>query len=266
MSKAIDAGKAFLAGVLAKLPAEQRAQAETLFADQADALTVLGSGALGQAEINRKFNEVEELTRKAQEDYDRLQTWYTERQTQLADYEKIKPEYDRLKGTVTPPPVVVPPLVDPEKFISRDDFVKEMQHQQLSAANYLALMTKLAGEHFKTFGEVLDGQELLGDKSLGKTLPDGRTYGIVDAYRTKYAEQLTARQTADEQARIDKLVGERLAEERKKSPHLPFPVREGASPLDLLEPAAPAKPSDFTADSALALYNELQEKRLAAAG
>lgn len=264
MGKADEAGKAFLAGILAKLPESVRGKAEEAFADPgaAEALVVLGTGALAQSDINRKYDDIRAEQAKLTEDYNKLNAWYEQRQGELAEYAQIKPEYEKLKAG---DPVLraqpTAPALDPAKFIDRESFDKEMRGQQLAAANYLGLQNAITLKHLKDFNEVIDTRELLGDPNLGKQLADGRTYGLLDAYQTRYGDKIAEKAKADEDVRIQKLVDEKLAAERKTQPQ-PFPIR-GAEPsvLDFLSPTAQTKPADFTVDSAVALYNDLQSQR-----
>lgn len=256
--KAVDAGKAFLAGVLAKISdPEKRAQVEAIFNDPTseDALTVVGSGALAQSDINKKYDEIKTKEDALADDYEKLNTWFAGKRVDLEEYDKLK------KGGT--PPVVKkddPPTLDTSKFVSQDDFLKTMNEQQRMAADYLGLQNVLTLEHYKNFGEVLDTRELLADKQLGKTRPDGGIYGLIDAYHTKFSDKLSARDKAAEELRINKLADEKVAE-RMKGIVQPFPLKASPSALDLLEPGAQFKPEDFTAAAAADEYNRLQQNR-----
>lgn len=257
MSKASDAGKTFLAGVLAKISdPEKRAQAEAALADDA-ALEVLGSGALAQSDINRRYDELKAKEDALTEDYTRLNDWYATNKTKLEEYDTLKknpPDPNKPRDPQDKP-------IDTSKFIDQDTFSKTMNEQQMQAANYLGLQNALTLQHYDRFKEVIDTRDLLADKNLGKQKADGSIYGLKDAYQTKYADKLTEYEKQQESSRINKLVEERLAEERKNSQSTqPFPLKAAPSALDLLEPDSKEKPGDFTPDRAAAFYNELVSK------
>lgn len=260
--KASDAGKAFLAGVLAKISdPEKRAQVEAAFNDPsaADALVLVGTGALAQTDINRRYDELKAKEETLTEDYTKLNAWYAEKKDQLDEYGKLKAGGNN-PPLITPP--IAPPPFDDSKFVSREEFTKTMQQEQLAAANYLGLQNGLTLKHYKDFGEVLDTRELLADKNLGKQKSDGATYGLMDAYQSKFSEKLTARDQALEADRINKLVDVQVAERMKGVPNQPFPVRGGlGSPLDALDATGTPDPNQYSAAAAAAEYDRLQQTR-----
>jgi hypothetical protein len=248
MSKALESGKTFLAGVLAKLPEGLRGQVETAFNDPsaADALVVVGSGALAQSDINRKYQEIEtqktELDTaiaQAQSDYQKNQEWWT----------KTSAEYERLKALDkggTPP---VAPVVPPVAGLSKEDVEKVINENNRSYASVLGLSMTLSGKHFKDFGEVLDGNALIAFAEKNRLSLD-------TAYNQMFAEKIAAKAATEDQARIDKIVQERLAAERKTAVQ-PFPLRnQEPSVLDVLE----AKDKPTLPDPA-EFYNQLSAAR-----
>lgn len=261
--KAVDAGKAFMAGVLAKIPdPEKRAQVEAVFNDEAlaaDALVVVGAGALAQSDINRKYTELQEKENALTEDYNRLNTWFADNKSKLEEYDSLKARV----GAPNPPNPPNPPAApDLSKYIDQDTFHKTMQQEQLAAANYLGLQNVLTLSHYKDFGEILDTRELLADKRLGQQLPDGRVFGLKDAYEAKFADKIAERDKTREAQRVQKLVDEQVAERLKGMPQAQaYPLKGAPSPLDLLEPGAQSKPEDFTVDAAVAEYHRLQQAR-----
>lgn len=266
MSKASDAGKSFLAGVFAKLPEAVRGQAEAAFAaaEAEAALEVIGTGALAQPEINRKFDELksaqealEAKQAEVDETYTKQVKWWETNEAKAKGYDQLKPEYDKLKagggnvGDKTENPSV-------EEL--RKEFNDRFLSLQQEGVGVMAFMSDLAVRHFAEFGEKPDMTSLLNDKNLGKPMPDGRTYGLVQAYETKYGEQIKARHEKEEKSRIDKLVEERYAERMKGQPQ-PFPLRDSApSVLDVLE-SSTDKPDAHTVDTATDLYEKLQSAR-----
>ncbi len=267
---AVNAGKAFLAGVLAKISdPEKRAQVEATFNDPAnkDALVVVGSGALAQSDINKKYTDLQaeeaklkDLQATVDSDFQKLNAWYEPRQADFAIVDKLKAEGKWKDGPVADPLAPHKPTegIDPSKYLSLEDFNKQMQGQQMAAANVMALMSRLTLQHRDRFGEILDASELLSDPNLGKN-----GYGLIDAYQTKFKDKLTEYSTNQENARVNKLVEERLAEERKKNPGLTVPLRSpiGASPLDYLDGSMKA-PEGNLAELAAAEYDRLQQAKV----
>lgn len=260
MSKASDSGKAFLAGVLAKLPAEQRAQAEALFnsADATGALEVIGTGTLGQSEINRQMDELRTQRESLTSLQDQNQTWFTENKAALEEYLQIKPEFDKLKGNPTPP------LKSTAEGPTKEEIAAAFESNNRAFAGALSLGMDLSSRHLHTFSEPLNMTELLGDPKLGTVLDKntGRVYGLQDAYDTKHGDRVRTKATEAEAARIKKLVDEGVAERLRATPqNHPFPLRDATpSPLDALQ-ATDRKPADYTVDSAIAEYDRLSQTR-----
>lgn len=267
MSKASDAGKLFLAGILAKLPEAQRAAVQTAFdgATAEDALTLLGDGTLGRSEINKQLDDLTAKQKAADTYYEELNTWLASKKTVLDDYAAIKPEYDRLK--TAPKPAVgsdqpQPPPIDLDalKDDLRKEFTSTIGLAQQDAAAIIALTNRLSVTHFQQFSEVLDVEGLLRDPLLGRQIPGqptGRIYGLRDVYQAKYNDRLAAKDKEAEDARIGKLVEARLAEERKAFSERPYPMqRDSVSALDAL--TDPDRGSKYTVDSAVAEYERLQ--------
>src|SRR5262252_8094600 len=102
---AFETGQTFLAGVLAKLPAEQQAQAKAIFeaAEAKDAVTLLGDGALARSDYSRSMDQLREKEQALNEYYEKLNGWYGENKAAL----------DQARTPVTPPKTDPPatPLV-----------------------------------------------------------------------------------------------------------------------------------------------------------
>ena len=263
MSKAIDAGKDFLTGVLAKISdPEKRAQVEAVFGDPAaaDALVAIGAGALAQSDINRRYTDLQAKEETLKDDYQKLNDWYETRKSDLADYAEIKRTGGLPKPPTNPAAPAVAAAADLSGLVTKDEFGKIMSETQQSAAHFLALQNTLTLSHYRDFNEVPDFREILQDPQLGKPQTDGRVYSLVDAYRTKYADKLREKATKDEDARINTLVEARWSERLKQHPSLPMPVRGAGSPLDVLE-AVGADATQYSADAAAAEYQRLQQAR-----
>lgn len=268
MSKASDAGKSFLAGVYAKLTPEQRTQAEAIFnsADATLALEVLGTGALAQPEINRQLDDLRKKSETLDELREKNETWYAENKAALEEYVTIKPEYDTLKakgggggGAADPPPA----------GLTKEEVAAALEQRDRAFAGAMSLGMDLSAKHLHMFNEPLNMTELLSDPNLGKVLDrnSGRVYGLQDAYNAKHGERVTTRQTEAETARIQKLVDEGVATKLRGMPQQhPFPLRDSTpSPLDALQDTQ-RKTTDYTVDSAVAKYEELQQVRAGAGG
>jgi len=264
MSKASEAGKLFMAGVLAKLPEAARGQVEAVFqAAEADAaLEVIGTGALAQPEINRRLDEARTKMEEADARLVELNNWYTPNSAALEEWKVIKPEYERLKagtgnGNGNPNP-------SPKSFTEDD-----MKRTALGVVNdagreYVGVSAWIAAkavEHLHRFQEPLDTMALVANPKLGKPIPGqpDRVFSLNDAYQEAYGAKVAAANTAAEEARITKLVEDRLAEERKKFTGHPFPLAsESTLPIDTLND--PNRPK-HTIDSAVAEYDRLQAAR-----
>jgi len=143
---------------------------------------------------------------------------------------------------------------EPVAGLTQADVEKILTDRDSGYAAVLGLTTTLATKHLRDFNEVLDVNALIDfSRKHRVALYDPRAEQ--DAYRALHGEQLTKKANDEEQARVDKLVNERLAERLKASPQ-PFPVR-GAEPsaLDALEQTD--RSTRYTADSAAALYERL---------
>lgn len=253
MAKAIDSGKAFLDQILAKLPESLRDQAKTALTapEAADALTLLGDGVLARSDYSRQMDEIKAKEATLTSDYDNLNAWYAENKERLGKVETLEQQIARLQGN-PPIPTPTPTPTPAPTGLSREDVDKILLERDKGYARVLGLTTQVAARHLRMFGEEPDMPAVI-DLATKKAIP------LEDAYREKYGEQLAEKAKAAEDERINKLVTERLAEERKKQTDQPFPLRNASpSVLDVLEqPNAPK----HDLDSALAEYERLQAAR-----
>lgn len=252
MSKALESGKSFLSGVLAKLPEDLRNKplSEILAATEAsEFLTSVGDGALARSDYSRYMDDLKKKEEAVLADHQKLTDWWNGHQ----DYDQIKAERDRLKaGGGAPPADGGDPPADP-KYIDVETFNKIMQETQQSAVAYMNTAVHLTTKHLHQFGEVIDPNELV-------QLANQKRVTILDAYQQKYGEKIEAAQKKAEEDRINKLVEDRVAEERRKHPEMPFPLRnQSPSVLDSLTPDR--NPAEFSVDAAVAEYNRLQSAR-----
>jgi len=260
---AFEDGQAFLAGVIAKLPAEQQAQAKELFGkpEAKDAIVVVGDGVLARPDYSRAMNDLKTKEDELKTKLDNLNLWYNENEAALKDYLVIKPEYDTLK--VAPPPTPKPgdpppPPADPRKV------VEEVINEQ--GREYVALSAWLAGkavEHLHMFQEPLNVMELAADPRLGKPIAGqpGRVFSLPDVYASRYGERVAAKAKEAEEAKFNAEVNKRMAEERARNTGQPFPLRGDASPsvLDVLSTKEGS--AAHTLDTAVAEYERLNAAR-----
>ena len=137
--------------------------------------------------------------------------------------------------------------------LTRDDLIKAMNERDAGYAQVLALSTTLTAKHLRDFNEVLDMNAVIAHAQTKKL-------ALLDAYKDKYAEQIKAKSDSEEKTRIDKLVNEQLAEERKKHVEGPYPLRNASpSVLDVIEQKG--DPSKYSVDTAMAEYERLQSAR-----
>jgi hypothetical protein len=253
MSKALDSGKAFLEAVLAKLPENLRESARATFTapEAADALTAVGDGVLARSDYSRSMDEINAKEAQITEDYEKLNAWYAENKDTLAKVPTLEAELAKRGGT---PPPDIPPKEPPVTGLSREDLDKVLEDRDRNYAGVLAYTNTLTAKHLNDFKEVLDVQGVIDHAQKNKVSLD-------QSYRTLYAEKIAAKLKAEDDARINKTVEERLAEERKKFSDQPFPLRNTSpSVLDILE-APTDKPANHTVDTAVAEYERLTAAR-----
>jgi hypothetical protein len=252
MAKALDSGKAFIDGVLAKLPEGLRESARAAFTapEAADALTAVGDGVLARADYSKMMDDLRVKEETLTSDFDRLNTWFETIKPKAEGYDALAAEVVRLKGQ---PPTVV--RDDKPAGMTDADFDKKIEERERAAATYFNTTNALSLKHFQTFGDVLDLNDLVVFAQKSR-LP------ILDAYQQKFAEPLQKKAQEQEDLRINKLVEAKLVEERKRSGgDQPFPLKNSSpSVLDILE-QPDRKPTDHTVDTAVAEYDRLQSAR-----
>jgi hypothetical protein len=228
---AFESGQSFLAGVLAKLPQEQQAQAKAIFdaAEAKDAVTLIGDSTLARSDYSRSMDQMREKEAALNEYYTRLDGWYTDNKAAL----------DEARASGRPDPAPTPqPTPAPSGMISSDE-IRRIANEAINEAgrDYIAVtafLTTQGARHSHMFGEPLDMTELVANPKLGKPIlgQPGRVYSLQDAYHEKYGERI--KQTT--------------------STH-PFPLRQESSPLDVLQ--TKDGPAVHTLDSAVAEYERL---------
>src|SRR5688572_17814965 len=213
-----EAGQQFLEQVLAHVPDDQRDAARAALLASKEALQEVGNGVLRQSDYSRNMNAVSEY--KSQ-----LDTWFEENKALIT------------RAATTPAsPAVTPPAEPNANFLTRDDMVKELQTREQAAIAAIVTTNELGARHYAAFQEPLDIRGLMADPDISKL-------GLQGVYDKVHGSRHAERAKQAEQARIDKLVNEKLAEERKRFTAHPYPVtgRE-SSALDAIE-AAIANPA-----------------------
>lgn len=279
-----EAGAAFLAGVLERLPESHRAQAKAIFeaAEAESAITVIGDGVLARSDYSKQMDAIraqEQTLADKQAEFEALHAsnvaWLNEHQAAVTDYLAIKPKYDALiagggsptgtpTGTGTP---VAAPQGGKEAEMTKDEIAKLVAEQISTAAGDVVGISAWAAErsiqHFQQFGEKLPVNELVQATIAARQKGDPIT--LDGMYQQKYGEQLAAKAKEAEDARINTEVEKRLAEQlrERQGSGLPFPTRAEASPLDLLH--KPPDPATYGVDAAVAEYTRLVNTRAGAA-
>lgn len=272
MSKGLDAGKAFLAGVLAKLSPEDRARGtEALATIQALGggiiLTAVGDGTLAQDEFSRLTNELTgkktELDTRAQEleeqaaEQTRLATaqaeWWGTNKPRLDTFAQlIKDGVIDDKGAVKAKPGGSPTVAT---GITQDQLNEALINERAAVLGFERDRSILQKRHFDTFGEWLDTAALLTHPQVG-------TVGLVGAYDIVYKDRLAKHVTDTATAAEAKIRADERAKVQGEMAAMPYPMSPGpssGSPLDALT----AK-TDTVVDAATAHYQRLQQEHAAA--
>lgn len=263
---ALESGNEFLAGVIAKLPAELQAQAKELFGkpEAKDAVLIVGDGVLARPAYSKAMDDLKAKETELNTKLDNLNTWFTENKAALEEYVTIKPEYDGLKAGGKPPvadPAKPAPLADPRKV------VEEMMDEQGPLYIQVAAWLHDKGmEHFQMFGERLNTLEIASNPKLRRPIAGqpGRVFSLQDAYNEKYGERVATKQKELDEKKFNDEVEKRMTAERAKFASQPFPLRGESSPsvLDVL--ATKDGPAAHTIDTAIAEYERLQAARAGA--
>jgi hypothetical protein len=261
---AFESGQSFLTGVLAKLPQEQRAQAEAIFnaAEAKDAVILLGDSTLARSDYSRSMDQLREKEQALTDYYTRLDGWYTENKAALDGARAAGGgNGHRADPDPTPDPGARPGAGGMVSLTQDDvrriaaDAVNEAGRDYIAVSAFLATQ---GARHSHLFGEPLDMTELVANPKLGKPVygQPGRVYSLQDAYLERYGERIQKKQQEAEDKRINDEVDKRLGEKLKQtSSGHPFPLRQESSPLDVL--TTKEGPAAHTLDSAVAEYERL---------
>jgi hypothetical protein len=265
---AFESGQSFIAGVLAKLPPEARAQAEAIFnaAEAKDAVTLVGDGALARSDYSRSMDQLREKEGALNEYYEKLNSWYGDNKAVL-DQAYAAESQQPAQPAAQPSSAAAPAAIQSPATgaLSAED-VRRLAEDAINAAgrDYIAVSAFIATQgahHQHLFGEPLDALELVNNPKLGKPIlgQPGRVFSLQDAYQEKYGERLVEKQREAQEKYFNEEVDKRLAERLKATASHPFPLRSESSPLDVL--TTKEGPGAHTLDTAVAEYERLQAAR-----
>jgi hypothetical protein len=255
---AFESGQSFLAGVLAKLPPEQRAQAEAVFnaAEAKDAVTLAGDGVLARSDYSRHMDDLREKEQSLTDYYTRLDGWYKENQTALTEArERVRqPEVQPPNGNGSGAPIQTPAMTPEQMRRIADDAINDAGRDYIAVSAFIATQ---GDWHRHVFGEPLDMTEIVNNPKLGRPIlgQPGRVYSLQDAYQEKYGTQIAQKNKEAEEKRFNDEVEKRLTERTRANSSQPFPLRSESSPLDVLSTKDGA--ASHTLDSAVAEYERL---------
>lgn len=265
MGKGLDTGKSFWQGVLGKITdPEQKAAAEKLLTNS-DVMTLVGNGVEGQAEIDRRLQDLttkttEIETAKADLDAreDALTTWHGN----LAAWRAANTELLELGKTVkaggtlnpNPKPGSTTP---PAGTITADTLKEALQTQAGQFLGYDRDRNQIQREHFSKFKEIIDLAPLIEHPKIAEL-------GLLGVYNLVHKDALAKFEADAKKAEEDRIRADERAKVSASMSTMPYPPVTGAnagSPLDALKPV---EGTSALVDAATAEYNRLQAARASA--
>lgn len=262
----------FISGVLSKItdPDQKRKADEALTAlkQVGPVAAALGDGVAGQAEIDRRLQELTTQTQELddrQKDLDTrtaglqawhgdLSTWHSESKALLEDGKKF-----RAGGGKTLKPGdagYVAPSEPPKGVLTEDQFKEAIGGERAAFLGFSRDQNLLTREHFAKFGEIVELEPLLRHPKIAEV-------GLLGVYEIVHKDRLDKHRT-DETAKHDKDIADTAVRDyAAKQASMPYPSPTGAgsgSPLDALTAGA----KDSVVDAASAHYARLQQERNAA--
>ena len=232
-----DTGKTFLSELLAYVPEEKRADVQAALETNEQALEFAGAATLRQADYSRNLDANNAYKRT-------LDEWWEENKARLAEYERLQ-----AAGGGTPAPTPSPsPIQTPAPGLTKEAVEEMLVERERAAIAAIVHTNELASKHLKTFNETLDIQALMKDPEIGKI-------GLLGVYDKTYKPRYDALAKQADDARVNALVQEKLAEERKRFQSLPYPV-SGSEPSTLDALLHPPDPAKSGAQAGVDLLNE----------
>jgi len=263
MGKGLDTGKSFWQGVLGKITdPEQRAAAEKLLANP-DVMTLVGNGVEGQAEIDRRLQDLTTRTatltdqqRELEERETALETWHG----QLTSWRQANTELlelgKRAKAGGTPPvtPPATPVVPPASGSITEDKLNEALRNQASQFLGYDRDRGQIQREHFSKFKEIVDLDPLLNHPKIAEL-------GLLGVYQLVHKDALAKFADDQKKAEEERIRADERAKVSASMSTMPYPPLTGVnagSPLDALKPNEGAGP---LVEQATAEYNRLVAAR-----
>lgn len=225
-AKKVAAGKSFMAGVLAKVPESKRAAVQALLEDPdaQEALDLVGSGTMLQADYSRMANEVKVGEEKNKTWKTQLDDWWNAKNAEL---NKLTVDNALLRegrtpaGEGEPEPAAAAaaaaaalrtPAVDLTGYVKKEDVERTINERVTAASQQVVplvtVLNKLSMQHYKDFGEILDTDALVAHARATQTPLDKGAYEsfakdkLDEKAKKKHDEEIAAaRKAGAEEAR-----------------------------------------------------------------
>lgn len=240
---------AFLAGILAHVPDADRGKAEA-------AISGLEENGLRQSEFSKLADDAKAAEQRFKDLYESNVQWLEERKAALTDYDALKLEVVDLRKR----PAAGAPVELPKDLITEKVLNERIEALERGAVGVIALVPKLAVEHYQRFGEVLDTGMLLADKRV-------QQIGIQGVYNEVFKDKLALKAKEATDARDETLRKEgeeRLRGTIRQQPAYPV-VGNEPSALDAIEAERGGqKPQVATVDQMADAYSRLSTTRAGA--
>lgn len=267
--KKVARGKSLIERVLAKVPAEKKANVTALLEIE-DVLEEVGADGLRQDEFSRAMNEAQTKETKAGEWKANLDGWWKDKQTEITNLQvenallKERLEKgggggagaggdDGGNGGAGGEGGTRSTMPDLTSYVKKDEVEKTVATRVAQAAAdvvpLVSTLNRLTLQHFKDFNEVLDIDGLIEHSRKTQTPIDR------GAYESFVKDKLDAKKEADEKTKIE--AAEKRGEERARAAlgsAQPYPVANAEpSTLDGLDKTK----QHGGVDAAVNLFNKL---------
>lgn len=265
MGKGLDTGKSFWQGVLGKITdPEQKAAAEKLLQNN-DLMTLVGNGVEGQAEIDRRLQDLTTKTAEidtAKADLDAreeaLTTWHGNLTTwRAANNELLELGKTVKAGGRTTPPTTTTTTPPAAGTITEEKLKEALQTQAGQFLGYDRDRNQIQREHFGKFKEIIDLAPLIEHPKIAEL-------GLLGVYNLVHKDALAKFDLDTKKAEEDRIRADERSKFAASMSTMPYPPVTGAnagSPLDALKPVEGA---GQLVDQATAEYNRLQAARASA--
>lgn len=259
MAKGLDAGKAFLEGILSKITdPEEKAAAQRLLANQS-VVTEIGNGVVGQAEIDRQLQalrtqqtDLEAQTSALSEKETKLDTWHQQLSGWGAENQELIALGKKAKAGTT----VIPPTTTttPPAGLTEEQFNQQIANERSAFVGFSLEQNQVQKRHFDTFGQMLDIEPLLRHPSI-------KDVGIKGVYELVHKDALAAKATELATAAENRIRADERAKVLASSATMPYPIQGSLTPGSPLDSLKPSAGNDGLVDAATAEYARLQAAR-----